>query len=178
MAQGELYKSWTPYTHPEYGEIEIGGWVKMSSRLPHPFMLQDLVHRNASAVIFSAEQTPEISMELIHKEEVKKGLYKVRVRLVNSNAIPTLSYMSLQDNLLRKDLLKVNGANATVVAGGLLLDPYRDQANYKEHKPEIQFVHVPGFGKVEYQFLISGKGKVHIDYSSMKAIDQHLEFTL
>jgi hypothetical protein len=60
----------------------------------------------------------------------------------------------------------------------LLQDPYRDQAAYKEHKPEIQFIHVPGFGKVEYQFLISGKGKVRIEYSSMKAIDQNLEFTL
>ena len=117
-------------------------------------------------------------MELIHKEEINKGLYKVRVRLVNPNAIPTVSYMSLQDNLLRKDLLKVNGADATVVAGGLLLDPYRDQASYKEYKPEIQFVQVPGFGKVEYQFLISGKGKVHIDYSSLKAKDQSLEITL
>ena len=178
LAQGELYKPWTPFNHPEFGEIEIGGWVKMSSRLPHPFMLQDLVHRNASAVIFSAEQTPEVRMELIHKEEINKGLYKVRVRLVNPNAIPTVSYMSLQDNLLRKDLLKVNGPNATVVAGGLLLDPYRDQASYKEYKPEIQFVQVPGFGKVEYQFLISGKGKVHIDYSSLKAKDQSLEITL
>ena len=54
VAQGELYVDWKPYKHPTYGDIEIGGWVKMSSRLPHPFMLQDLVHRNASAVIFSA----------------------------------------------------------------------------------------------------------------------------
>jgi len=54
VAMGELYKEWKEYDHPTYGKIEIGGWVKMSSRLPHPFMLQDLVHRNASAVIFSA----------------------------------------------------------------------------------------------------------------------------
>jgi hypothetical protein len=178
VAQGELYKPWTAFNHPDYGEIEIGGWVKMSSRLPHPFMLQDLVHRNASAVIFSAEQTPEIELEVFHKEEIKKGLYRVRIRLVNSNAIPTLSYMGLKDNLLRKDLLTVTGSDATVVTGGMLTDPYLDNASYKEHKPEIQFVHVPGFGKVEYEFLISGKGKVRIGYSSLKARDQSLEITL
>jgi len=178
VAQGELYKPWTPFTHPDYGEIELGGWVKMSSRLPHPFMLQDLVHRNASAVIFSAEQTPEVELQLFRKEEIKKGLYKVRIRLVNSNAIPTLSYMALKDNLLRKDLLTVTGNDATVVTGGLLTDPYLDKTSYKEHKPEIQFVHVPGFGKVEYEFLISGKGKIRIDYSSLKARDQSLEITL
>ena len=178
VAQGELYKPWEPYDHPVYGEIEIGGWVKLSSRLPHPFMLQDLVHRNASAVIFSAEQTPSVSLELFEKESIGKDLYRIRVRLVNPNALPTLSYMSLKDNLLRKDLLTVKGSDATVVAGGELLDAYTDRASYKENKPEIQFVHVPGFGKAEYEFLVSGKGKVRIEYSSLKAADQSLEFTL
>jgi hypothetical protein len=178
VTQGELYKPWKPYHHPQYGEIEIGGWVKMSSRLPHPFMLQDLVHRNASAVIFSAEQTPEVDLELFHKEKIGKDLYKVRIRLVNNHALPTLSYMSLQDNLLRKDLLTVTGPSVTVVSGGELLDPFMDKANYKEHKPQVQFIQVPGFGKVEYEFLLSGKGSVRIDYSSMKAMDRQLEFTL
>ena len=150
----------------------------MSSRLPHPFMLQDLVHRNASAVIFSAEQTPRVSLELFDKEEIGKGLTRVRVRLTNSHALPTLSYMSLKDNLLRKDMLTVNGPSVQVVAGGMLQDPYMNKASYKEYKPEIQFVQVPGFGKVEYEFLLSGKGKVRIDYSSMKATDQSLELTL
>jgi len=178
LAQGELYKPWTSFNHPTYGEIEIGGWVKMSSRLPHPFMLQDLVHRNASAVIFTAEQTPQVEMELFEKKKIGKDLYRVRVRLVNQHAIPTLSYMSLKDNLLRKDLLSVSGSAVKVVAGGELLDPFTGKSIYKEHKPEIQFIQVPGFGKVEYEFLLSGKGDVHVDYSSAKAVDQRLDFTL
>jgi hypothetical protein len=178
VAQGELYKPWKEYDHPLYGKIEIGGWVKMSSRLPHPFMLQDLVHRNASAVIFSAEQTPEVRMELFDKEKIGKDLYRIRVRLVNDHALPSVSYLSLKDNLLRKDLLTVSGPSVKVVAGGELQDPYRDKSIYKEHKPEIQFIQVPGFGKIEYEFLLSGKGKVALEYSSVKAQDQLLEFTL
>ena len=178
VALGELYKPWTKYEHPLYGEIEIGGWVKMSSRLPHTFMLQDLVHRNASAVMFSAAQTPEVQMELFHKEKIGKDLYRVRVRLVNNHALPSLSYMSLKNNLHRQDLLKVSGSSVSVVAGGELQDAYTDHTVYKESKPEIQFIHVPGFGKVEYQFLISGKGNVRIEYSSLKAKDQQLEFNL
>ena len=81
VAQGELYKPWTKYMHPLYGEIEIGGWTKMSSRLPHPFMLQDLVHRNASAVIFSAGQTPEIKLELKMRKGVKKNKLELKGEL-------------------------------------------------------------------------------------------------
>ncbi len=178
VAQGELYKSWTPFHHPLYGEIEIGGWTKMSSRLPHPFMLQDLVHRNASSVIFSAAQTPEIKMELMEKKKIGKDLYQIRIRLLNDNAIPTLTYQSLKNKSHRKDILKVSGASVDVVAGGELKDAHMNQAVYKEHKPQIQFIHMPGFGKVEYQFLIAGKGTIAVDYSSLKAKNQQLVIEL
>ena len=178
VVQGELYKPWTKFNHPVYGEIEIGGWTKMSSRLPHPFMLQDLVHRNASAVLFSAAQTPEVRVELMEKEKIGKDLYQVRIRLLNDNAIPTQTYQSLRNKSHRKDILKISGPSIKVVTAGELQDAYRNQAYYKEYKPEIQFIQIPGFGKVEYQFLISGKGRVTVDYSSIKAKDQKLEFTL
>jgi hypothetical protein len=53
-----------------------------------------------------------------------------------------------------------------VLAGGTLNDVHRDDVTYKEHRPELQFLVVPGFGKVEHQFLISGQGPVEINYSS------------
>jgi hypothetical protein len=169
VVQGELHLDWKPYKHPTYGDIEIGGWVKMSSRLPHPFMLTDLVHRNAAAVIFSSEQTPEISMDVFDKTKVGKNLYRIRVRLVNSKAIPSMTYSSVQKKRHPQDMLKVTGSGIEVVSGGKLNDVYRDQVSYKEHKPEVQFLQVPGFGKVEYQFLVSGKGKIKIEYNSIKA---------
>lgn len=178
VVQGELYKPWTKFNHPVYGEIEIGGWTKMSSRLPHPFMLQDLAHRNASAVIFSAAQTPEIKVELMEKEKIGKNLYQVRIRLLNDHAIPTLTYQSIKNRSLREDILKISGPSIHVIAGGELMDAHMNKAVYKEHKPQVQFIQIPGFGKVEYQFLISGKGNVTVNYSSLKAKDQKLEFNL
>ncbi len=169
VALGELYTDWKPYNHPVYGEIEIGGWVKLSSRLPHPFMLQDLVHRNAMAVLFSAEQTPEVSMEIFEKEKISKGLYTVKVRLSNSKAMPSISYQTIKNKLYPKDILKISGNNIKVVAGGEIQDKYTGKVNYKEFKPEVQFIQVPGFGIVEYEFLVSGKGEVEISYESRKA---------
>ena len=112
------------------------------------------------------------------KEKIGKNLYQVRIRLLNNHATPTLTYQSLKNKSHREDILKVSGPSIQVVAGGELMDAHMNQAVYKEHKPQIQFIQIPGFGKVEYQFLISGKGNVRVDYSSLKAQDQKLEFTL
>jgi len=166
LAQGELYKPWTPHEHPTYGEIEIGGWVKLSSRLSAPFMLKDLVHRNAMAILFSAKNTPEVSMEIFENKKIENNYYRIRVRLKNSKAIPTMSYYAQQHNLYPKDKLWVSGKNIKVLAGGKLLDLYRNTASYKEYKPELQFMFVPGFSRVEYQFLVSGKGNIEIKYES------------
>jgi DNA polymerase/3'-5' exonuclease PolX len=149
--------------------VEIGGWVKMSSRISAPFMLIDLVHRNAMAVLFTAKHTPEVSLDVTEVKEVGKGLYRVRTRLSNGKAIPTMSYLAQKVKLYPKDMLKVSGAKAKVVAGGLLTNAFRDSVTYKKHRPELQFLVVPGFGKVEHQFLVEGKGELTIRYESRHA---------
>jgi len=167
--QGELFKEWKAFRHPLYGDVEIGGWTKMSSRLPHPFMLQDLVHRNASSVIFAARQTPDITMDVFEVKKLGGDLWSVRVRLVNGGAIPSVTYETIQNKLYPIDKLSVAGRNATVVSGGVLTDAWMNLVNYKEFRPEVQMCQVPGFGKVEYQFLVSGKGEIEIKYESRKA---------
>ncbi|MCU0290443.1 MAG: M14 family metallopeptidase [Thermoanaerobaculaceae bacterium] len=169
VAQGDLFKPWAPFKHPQYGDIEIGGWVKMSSRLPHPFMLADLVHRNAAAVLFAAAETPRIAMEVLSTEKLGAGLHKVRVRLGNSGGLPTRTFQTVGKRTAALDTLTVRGASVKVVAGGKLTDPYLEQVEYKDHKPEVQMVHVPGYGKVEYQFLLSGTGDVTFAFTSLKA---------
>jgi hypothetical protein len=80
-----------------------------------------------------------------------------------------MTYQSVKNNLYPKDILKIKGEDIKVISGGLLTNPYNNQVVFKENKPEVQFCQVPGLGKVEYRFIISGKGKVNIDYESRKA---------
>jgi hypothetical protein len=164
VAQGELYKPWKAFKHPLYGDIEIGGWVKMSSRLGPPFMIKDLVHRNAMAVLFTAKHLPEIAFEVLEVKALGGNVFRVRTRLSNPKAMPTMSYLAQKVNLYPKDMLKVSGGK--VVAGGVLVDPFRDQVVFKKDRPELQFLAVPGFGKIEHEFLIEGKGEVTLRYES------------
>jgi len=120
-------------------------------------------------VIFSAKHVPEVKLEVTEVKEVGKNLFRVRTRLANSKAVPTMSYLAQKNNLYPKDLLMVGGPAAKVVAGGLLTDPYRNQVDYKKYRPDVQFLVVPGFGKVEHQFLVEGKGKVTVKYESRHA---------
>jgi hypothetical protein len=169
VVQGELYKPWKPFKHPVYGDIEIGGWVKMSERLGPPFTIKDLVHRNAMAVIFTAKHVPDVSLEVTEVKRMAKNLYRVRTRLANAKALPTMSYTAQKANLYPKDMLKVAGAGANVVAGGVLNDPFVDLVAYKKYRPEVQFLVVQGFGKIEHEFLVEGRGSITVSYESRHA---------
>lgn len=167
VVQGELYKDWKPYKHPVYGDIEIGGWVKTSSRMPHVFMLQDLVHRNASVVFLSAEHTPDIHMQIFDVKQLGRDLYRVRVRVENVNGLASMTAQAVKDKLYRQDHIKVTGGN--VVAGGTITDLRLNKVSYKKHKPEVQFCALPGRSLLEYEFLIEGDGDITIDFISQKA---------
>jgi hypothetical protein len=169
LAQGELFKPWKAFRHPVYGDIEIGGWVKMSSRLPDPFLLVEMLHRNASAVIFSAKNTPEVTLEVFEIKKIDPSLTRIRTRLVNKKSIPSMSYHAQDVQLYPKDFLKLSGKKIRVIAGGRIDDLFYEKVSYKENRPEIQFLFIPGFGKVEHQFLVAGKGMVLIQYRSFHA---------
>ncbi|WP_297086106.1 M14 family metallopeptidase [uncultured Draconibacterium sp.] len=167
VVQGELYKEWKSYNHPVYGEIEIGGWVKMSSRLPHPFMLPDLVHRNASVVLLAANETPEVEIDVFDTIELGNKLQRVRVRLKNKNGLSTMTAQAVKDKLYTIDHLKVTGAK--VIAGGKINNYRLNQVSYKEHKPEIQFFALQGHATAEYEFIVECKGTLKLEYVSQKA---------
>jgi len=117
----------------------------------------DLVHRNAMAVF--------------EKKKIGKALYQVRVRLVNSKAVSSITYRSITEKIHPKDQLTISGKNIEVLAGGPLTDMYNNKVSYKEHRPELQFLQIPGFSKLEYQFIVKGKGDIVLEYKSVKAKD-------
>ena len=50
----DSYVEWTPYDHPIYGEIEIGGFKRNYSRANPGFLLESDAHRNMAFTIFHA----------------------------------------------------------------------------------------------------------------------------
>ena len=140
----------------------------MSSRLPHPFMLPDLVHRSASAVMFAASQTPDVGLEIQPAERIGNDLYKVRLRITNKGSIPTMTFNALQKKIYPQDMLKVSGREIRVISGGVTSGLF-DDVTYKPHKAEVQFLQVPGNSKVDLQFLLAGRGEATFSYESRKA---------
>ena len=100
------------------------------------------------------------------------------MRASNRKAIPTLSAQALRRNIVRKDMLRIEGEGLKVVSGGIVNDPYLDKVDYVEHRPWLIFTSVPSFGERQVQWIVEGKGKATVTFDSVKAANRSLSLDL
>ncbi|MDH3890160.1 MAG: M14 family metallopeptidase [candidate division Zixibacteria bacterium] len=176
LTQGEMYTPWKKFDHPQFGEVEIGGWRTFTTRMPPPFLMLEMVHRNASMVIFTARHAPVVSLELLDVTDLGGGLKRVRVRASNRNAIPTLSSTAVRHKIYRKDILRIDGVE--VVSGGIIEDRFLNRVSSLEHRPHMIFTSVPSFGRRDVQWIVRGKGKAKVTFEAIKARNKSLTIDL
>ena len=167
---GKHFADWKPYTHPLYGEVEIGGTKIFGSRVPPLFQLADTCHRNAAFCLFHADQLPRLEFEEVKVKKLEKDLFQVDVSMKNTRVTPTMSARAVQSKLHRADRFKIEGQNIKLVAAGRLYDKYRGITGKVKTRENSIWVEsgVPSFGRVEYRFMIEGKGSVKLVYDSLK----------
>jgi hypothetical protein len=168
LTHGRQFADWKPFKHPQYGEIEIGGFKHDTGRLPEGFLLEEECHRNASFVLFHAHHMPKLSIQEPAAVKVKDNLWRLHVPVLNERAIPSMLAIARQLKLHRPDIATVEGAK--VISSGIVQDQYLNRVSVQRHRPErLEVNGVPGFGTTTLFFLVEGQGEVTVTYDSLKA---------
>lgn len=167
---GEQFADWTPYKHPLYGDIEIGGVKIYGTRVPPLFQLADTCHRNAAFCLFHADQLPRLIFDEVAVKKLEGGFYQIDITLKNTRVTPTISAQARQKKLHRADRLKLEGKNVKLLAAGSLIDRFRGITRKIKTRDNSLWVSsgIPSFGKVNYRLLVKGKGNIKIIYDSLK----------
>jgi hypothetical protein len=168
LTQGRQFVEWKPYKHPQYGDIEIGGFKHDTGRPPEGFLLEEECHRNAAFVLFHAHQMPRLAVQEPKVQRAGDGLWRVEVTVLNDRALPSMAEVARQLKLHRPDVATVKGAK--VIASGLMASPLTNAVDYQTHRPDRLLVNgVSGFGTRTLMFLVEGTGEMTLEYDSVKA---------
>ena len=168
---GASYKEWKPAKHPLYGDIEIGGFVKESQRVPPTFMIEELCHRNAAFVIYHADQIPRLEFGDVEVKALTPEVFTVTATVKNTRAIPSVAAQASAHNIGLPDVLSLEGADLTVLAGGRLVDQYTGEVDAVERDPaHLKYQGgVPGNGSIRVRWFVKGAGEATIKHASQKA---------
>jgi hypothetical protein len=163
----DSYVEWTPYDHPIYGEIEVGGFKRNYSRANPGFLLESDAHRNMAFTIFHAYHTPKLVVEEVKEKDLGKGLKEITVTIANKRMIPTHSGNDVQNKINPPDYIGIEGAE--VIAGMIVLDEDLKMTKEQKFNPEqIEVQNIPGMGVVTVRWIISGEKDFSINVDSQK----------
>ena len=167
---GATFKEWKPAKHPVYGDIEIGGFVKESQRVPPTFMIEEICHRNAAFVAYHADQMPRLEFADVEVKPLAADLFAVTATVKNTRAIPSVAQQAAAHNIGLPDVLSLEGNGLIVLAGGRLLDPYTGEVEAAERDPAHQKLvgGVPGLGSVKLRWFVKGVGEATLKHASQK----------
>lgn len=184
----ELESRFTPFKehdHPQHGRVLVGGLNKWSARITPGFMLEEECHRNFAFTMLHAEQSPKLSVRRadcrrIGDDAGAQTLWRLRVEIANSGAIPTRTGLRRRERIGWPDLAQLEGA--TVIASHRL-DGWNDlvaaaAAEPPRNEPGRVLVHdgVPGRGARVLEFIVqAGAGtQVKLRYTAdwARALEQ------
>jgi len=183
---GSQFMEWKEFNHPQFGEVEIGGtWKKTRGRVPPRFMNEELCHRNMAFTLYQADEMPLIEIGETSVENQAGDVYRIWVDITNSKVAPTIIERAAQNNVVRPDLIILEG-NAEVISASWIhnkkvyeYDPevtdLIDQHNLK--RIMIRNGH-PGKTTKTMQYLVKGSGEVKITYDSVKGGKDSVSLTL
>ena len=168
---GDQYVEWAPFDHPTFGAVEMGGFHKLSSRVNPRFMSMELFHRNMAFTLYHADVMPMMSIGETTVELVSGDLYRVRVDIRNERLIPTITVKGRQNNVVRPDILSVDG-EVNIVAAGWVTDKNRPGPTQMIDQAELDRILIrsgaPGRHTRTIEYLVRGSGSMTVEYSSAK----------
>jgi hypothetical protein len=133
---GDAFVEWTAFKHPQYGDIEVGGFKKNYVRNHPGFLLEYDGHRNLAFTMYHAYQMPKLAV-------------------LNSRIIPTHSSHDLKFKIERPDFITLKGAE---VAAGMVMEnlDFNVGREQKTSPAVIEVANVPGMGVVHVRWIVKG----------------------
>lgn len=176
LEYGDQYVDWKEFDHPAYGKVEMGGrWKKFRGRIPPRFMNEELCHRNMSFTLYQADEMPLMEMGEHKVEKIGKDVYRVWVDFTNPKVAPSITAKAAQNNVVRPDLLTLDGKVEIISASWI-----NDKKTFDYLNPITQLIDQndlsrimirnghPGKTTRTIQYLVKGSGKVTVTYDSVK----------
>ncbi|MCH8805820.1 MAG: peptidase M14 [Planctomycetes bacterium] len=177
---GQTYVPWKKFNHPVYGEIELGGWRKMTGRVPPAFAIEEMCHRNFAFTMYHADQMPLVELRDSEVKSLGGNVWRVRVDAHNLRTIPTTTGQAAKRKYGPRDFLEISGPSLEVVAGGTLANRFTAPFEFVEQNPHKLWLDtgLRGDGHQIFQWIVEGSGQATVRFSSARAINVSTAFAL
>jgi hypothetical protein len=104
------FQPWTPYRHPQLGDVEIGGFnPKFWSQNPPPDMIETWAKNEAMFNLYLARQLAQVRLASVDVAPSASGagVYEVKATVANEGGIPTALDVAKRVKIVRPDVCTI-----------------------------------------------------------------------
>jgi murein tripeptide amidase MpaA len=127
---GKGFVQWKKFEHPQYGEVEIGGWnTHFFTQNPPPKFAEAEWKKNCLFELKHAEMLPFIKMDELKTESLGDNLILLTVVVINEGFLPTnVTQKAIQNRLAKPVFARLELEGAELLIG----------------KTTVELGHIPG----------------------------------
>ena len=105
---GEGFVEWTPFEHPQLGEVEIGGFVPYLRVNPPSDQIPELIQSHSEFALFLASQFAHIEMDKPQVKKLSSGLFELTLKIHNKGKFPYVTAMGQRTRSINSIMVKLN----------------------------------------------------------------------
>jgi hypothetical protein len=164
---GDAFVDWKPFKHPQYGDIEVGGFKKTFGRAEPGFLLRAEAHRNMAFTMFQAWHLPKVEVDSLATRSLGNGLTEVTAIIANRRIVPTHTAQDLQFKISPPDMVTLTGG--TVISGYRITNDRTGESVEQERNPaRLELRNISGRGIERVKWIVRGNGPFTVTVSSQK----------
>lgn len=172
----EAFVQWETVEHPQYGEIEVGGFKKHFLRATPGFELEREAHRNAALALEMARQLPRLSFSEPRVKPLPGGVYQVELELQNQGYLPVVTAWAEKNKIYPPASLRISG-EGNVLYSTILLEPELNigMPESKRTRQNPDLIHLPnlkGYQQRTIRFMVSAPGNYRLEFTSERVAPQ------
>jgi hypothetical protein len=104
------FQAWTPFKHPQLGDVEIGGFnPKFWTQNPPPDMIETWARNEAMFNLYLAQQLAQVRIATVAATPSRAGggVFEVRATVTNEGLIPTALDIATRVKIVRPDACSI-----------------------------------------------------------------------
>jgi hypothetical protein len=113
----QVFADWTPFTHPELGEVEIGGFRPYAVSNPPAEQLPDLGRAHGAFVVRLTSMLPRVRVALTEVTNHGGGVFTVTVEIENAGYFPTSLQHGAVSRSVQPTMVQIQVVPEAVLSG-------------------------------------------------------------
>ncbi|MDO8967529.1 M14 family metallopeptidase [Algoriphagus sp.] len=103
------FKLWTPFTHPQLGEVEIGGFhPKFFGQNGPPWQLEDWAKKQALFNLAMAKRLPQLTINDMKVKKIAAGEFEITLEWSNTGKLPVALEQAKLVKIVQEDRVSLD----------------------------------------------------------------------